>query len=594
MRAISVTLLLTLAALATAKPMTNNNRVNRQQQCPVQVDPSILQRIESTPFRLGEGVNSFSNDIYAELAKTTNGNFAFSPFSLHTALAMTFFGSPADSLTHYELANVLGLRTRFAEDYSYNFLKLVLKYEELTKCGRDGARVSVANRIFADRSFEPKEAYTRFLGVFYRTNVTRVRFADSANAAREVNRFVADKTDGLISRVLNADDVDGLTKMVLVNALYFKSDWQYQFTKAATKPADFTVGEGETFRYARTMFNRGEFGTANLPEISSRILELPYTHPDLRMLVILPNEGVDVRDVGKNLDRLDMATLNRRLAYGPTMIQLPAFDASGEVEVSEVLKNLGVNTLFNPSQADLSDISDVADLAVDKVKHKAVVKVNEEGSEAAAVTSVGIGTRAAGAATSLTPFRVNRPFIFIIQDTESRVPLFVGRVTDPSGRRTLRSRGPTASAGKREAAASILSANIANLPTPPPPAQPQAQQQQQQNNAPVNDELIAELFGSNNNDDQAEEDDDEDPFKSFLPEIVEADEPQPQLAAQESQGGSDLPPCDDSTGFRRQVGPDGEEISFPCRDRETGPVRDHMAAQEREIDGQIDSFLNRS
>jgi len=403
------------------------------------VNPDMLRaKLESTPYRLRGGLNEFAHKVYDVVAGGDGGNVIVSPFSLHTAMSMVFFGSPTASETHEELARLLGLPKEFYDDYAFNYLKLLERYDS-TKRNGGGVTVNAANKVYVDDTFAAKETFLDFIKVFYRATVDKVDFGNPGAASEAINRFVNLKTQGKIPSLLEPSDVDSLTRIALINAIYFKGDWRTKFKKAQTTSRPFTVN-GQTFDHPETMVTNSFFKMGAVPELDASVLELPYADEDYRMLVFLPNDDSPnaVRDLDRRLSGYDLNSIDRSLSRGPVNVEMPKFKASGKAQLSEVFRQLGVRTLFDSDLANLTDISDEPDLYVQKVIHQAELEVNEEGSEAAAATAVLIGTRTASLPNKRPrEFKVNRPFVFVIQDRSLGVPLFMGRIVDPSGKRTL-------------------------------------------------------------------------------------------------------------------------------------------------------------
>ena len=403
-----------------------------------EADPNLLQtKLASTPYRLADGLNKFARDVYGTVARGDSSNVVVSPFSLHTALSMVFFGSPANSETHDELVELLGLPKQFYDDYAFNYLRLLSRYDA-TRRGGGKVTVGAANKVYVDDTFVAKEAFLDFMRIFYRATVDQVDFADSFAASRAINRYVDAKTHGKIKNLLEPTDVDALTRIALVNAIYFKGDWKTKFERSRTVARPFTVA-GETFQHPETMVTSGLFRMGDVAALDATVLELPYADEDYRMLVFLPRSNASgaVRDLDARLGSFDVNAIDGSLVRGRVLVELPKFKASGRAQLSQVFRELGARTLFDSELANLTDISDEPDLYVQKVIHQAEVEVNEEGSEAAAATAVIIGTRTAGGARKPRVFKANRPFVFVIQDRALGVPLFMGRIVDPSGRRRL-------------------------------------------------------------------------------------------------------------------------------------------------------------
>lgn len=194
---------------------------------------------------------------------------------------------------------------------------------------------------------------------------------------------------------------------------------------------DFKVNEELETKYPHGMRLKTKLFIADMTSngLEATVVSLPYENENFRMLLVLPNKDKNIRDV--KLNQLNFNTLERSLFENEVILFLPKFKQEFESNMRSALQQLGVNDLFDMNKANLRDLSDSESLYVTDVMHKTVVEVNEEGSEAAAVTSVQIDTRFSSAGPRVISF--NRPFYFIIQDTKHKVPLFVGRITDPSG-----------------------------------------------------------------------------------------------------------------------------------------------------------------
>jgi len=277
-----------------------------------------------------------------------------------------------------------------------------------------------------------KSNYSEYLQTFFRTTLSRVDFSQGAKVATEINDFVEDTTDGLIKDLVRAQDFNELTKMILINAVYFKSKWLNPFSTEKTRPMKFKVRPDLEIDYPFGMNLKANLQVANLVDenFNAQILELPYENTDFRMLLILPNDNIEDLDI----NNLDYNVMDRKMVEGKTNVLLPKFSIEFEATVKETLSKLGITELFMPGVANLKDISN-EDLHIEKIQHKAKIEVTEEGSEAAAATSVQINTRSGSLRERRLNF--NKPFYFIIQDYVHKVPLFMGRLTDPTGRHGL-------------------------------------------------------------------------------------------------------------------------------------------------------------
>jgi len=415
---ISVILLLVLAALSTA------GRVKRAQFDQV----TFINKLLNTPFVLSEQMNKFNHDLFEAFAESNDGNIVYSPFSLHAALGMVLIGAPNQSKTYQELAEALYGSQTYNTDYLFNYFKILNFYNSQNS----DTKIKIANRAYADQSLALKANYSEYLQTFFRTTLSRVDFSESADVAREINNFVEDTTDGLIKEVAQEQDFNELTKLVLINAMYFKAKWLHPFNQARTNPMKFKIREELEVEYPFGMFLKANLQMADLTDdgFGARILELPYENENFRMLLILPNEKIE--DLA--LDKLDYDKMDRKMVSASTNVILPRFTIEFEAAVKDTLLKMGIEEVFVPGSANLKDISN-DELHVEKIQHKAKIEVNEEGSEAAAVTTVQINTRSGSIRDRRVVF--NKPFYFMIQDSQHKVPLFMGRITDPTGRHGL-------------------------------------------------------------------------------------------------------------------------------------------------------------
>jgi len=412
---ISLTLLLALAALSKA------GRVKRAQFDQV----TFINKLLNTPFVISEQMNKFNHDLFVE---SNDGNIVYSPFSLHAALGMVLIGAPNESKTYQELAEALYGSQTYNTDYLFNYFKILNFYNSQNS----DTKIKIANRAYADQSLALKANYSEYLQTFFRTTLSRVDFSESADVAREINNFVEDTTDGLIKEVAQEQDFNELTKLVLINAMYFKAKWLHPFNQARTNPMKFKIREELEVEYPFGMFLKANLQMADLTDdgFGARILELPYENENFRMLLILPNEKIEDLD----LDKLDYDKMDRKMVSASTNVILPRFTIEFEAAVKDTLLKMGIEEVFVPGSANLKDISN-DELHVEKIQHKAKIEVNEEGSEAAAVTTVQINTRSGSIRDRRVVF--NKPFYFMIQDSQHKVPLFMGRITDPTGRHGL-------------------------------------------------------------------------------------------------------------------------------------------------------------
>jgi serpin B len=249
-------------------------------------------------------------------------------------------------------------------------------------------------------------------------------FSDPA-AADIINGWVSLKTHGKIEEIIEPP-INPLTVMFLINAIYFKGTWTYEFDKENTIDCPFYTMDGSETN-CRMMFIKSDFLYYENDKV--RVIDLPYGDGLFNMAVLLPAPGIDINTFIGQLTEEDWNMWMDNLTEHTVNLFLPKFELEYEITLNSVLNTLGMGIAFRPFEADFSNINDRPDLHISKVKHKTYVKVDEEGTEAAAVTVVEIGI------TSLPPgevtMRVNRPFVFVIHENHSNTVLFMGKILQP-------------------------------------------------------------------------------------------------------------------------------------------------------------------
>jgi serpin B len=355
-------------------------------------------------------------------AGTTNP--VYSPLSVYMALAMVADG--ARGSTADQFAQVLAGDRDTVNQTAAALLKDYSTFDKKTPLQ---SIVKVADSIWADDGINLKEAFREDMTNFYRSDAYNVDFS-KPDSADQVNQWVSEKTEKLIDKILNQEDTDSLL-LYLVNALYFKGSWTYRASPDDTAEADFTLPDGQTVKADMMTFGWGPASYLKLDDGSEGAL-LSYGDGRFAMAAVMPAEGIDSMewDGTRLAGWLDKAQPKH---HGNITVKLPKWEAdSGQMDLIPVLKAAGLTDVFDEINADLSGLAEPSDgLFVDLVSHRAVIKVNEEGTEAAAATGVGV---AESAAINEEPVTVefNRPFVYSIVDTSTGLPLFLGIVNNPT------------------------------------------------------------------------------------------------------------------------------------------------------------------
>jgi len=387
---------------------------------------TALPYVAPPEVRLVVGDNTtFALDLYQQL-KRQPGNLSFSPYSISTALAMTYAG--ARGHTAYEMAKVLhfGLpqeRLHPAFGALAGHMKQIQSPNRIT--------LLTANSIWCQQNYHFSDTFLNAARANYQAEARHVDFIHATSTARdEINHWVADKTMNKIEDVVAPGDLTGDTRLVLCNAIYFKGTWQHQFKVNDTEPAPFHLNKNETVTVPM-MFQKSKFKVSLSEYNSTEILELPYSGSDLSMIILLPM-SLEERDGLAELEtKLTLGNMRGWLAQldrttpEEVSVGLPRFTTTQRYNLKPVLKSMGMVSTFDGT-ADFSGMDGTTNLFISDVLHKAFVGVDETGTEAAAATVV------PATLGGPFPFIVDHPFIFLIRENGSGSILFIGRIVDPT------------------------------------------------------------------------------------------------------------------------------------------------------------------
>ncbi|XP_056220325.1 leukocyte elastase inhibitor-like isoform X1 [Seriola aureovittata] len=294
--------------------------------------------------------------------------------------------------------------------------------------------LSVANRLYGEQSYQFVEGFLAETKKHYNAELESVNFQSNSEEIRvKINSWVEEQTQGKIKDLLAQHIVDGLSKLVLVNAIYFKGNWNKRFEEDSTVDAQFRINKNDT-KPVRMMCQKSKFSHATIPEANFQILLMPYKGNDLSMLIFLPNE---IQDDTTGLEKLEKELTYEKFVewtrpdlMGQTEVEvrLPRFKMEETYDLNDVLKSMGMEDVFNAAKSNFSGMSSANDLVLSKVIHKAFVEVNEEGTEAAAATAAVMTERSAMIPTMFT---ADHPFLFFIRHNPTMSVLFAGRFCSP-------------------------------------------------------------------------------------------------------------------------------------------------------------------
>ncbi|XP_062925761.1 leukocyte elastase inhibitor-like [Mobula hypostoma] len=367
----------------------------------------------------------FLVDLFKHLDKNDKiVNIFVSPFSISSALAMVYLGASGNTAT--QMAKVLAFDE--VKDVHAEFQKLQLELNN----PQAKYVLKTANRLFGEKSYNFLAAYLADTLKYYQAELAPVDFLTAAEAVRqEINTWAEKQTEGKITNLLAEGSVDSLTKLVLVNAIYFKGNWHRKFNTELTHDGEFRIKQHET-KPVQMMKLKSRFAFTYIPEVSTKILELPYDDNELSMVILLP----DIND-----DFTGMEKLQNHLTVGHLMtwtnpdkmneieinVALPKFKLEEKYDLESILIEMGMVDAFSTTQANYSAMTSRNDLLLTKVVHKSFVEVNEEGTEAAASTAV-VMVRCALITDN---FVADHPFLFFIRHNKTRNILFFGRFSSP-------------------------------------------------------------------------------------------------------------------------------------------------------------------
>lgn len=365
---------------------------------------------------VAETTGKFANNFFKEVVNDNPGNLITSPLSAQIALAMAAYG--ADGMTATQMRSVLLIPSE--DDLGRTGYQSIIETLNVVK----GVDLRLANKIYTASQFEVKLAYKALTSNQFLSSSQEVDFNSSAAAAETINTWCEEQTNKRIKNVITSDCLNSDTRLVLVNAVYFKGQWEKKFDPSSTHDKPFHIDE-KTTKDVPTMFVKRKFRTGSLPELNASFIEIPYQGNELSMIIIVPHEVNGLKTVQENLYRVNLSQSVQQSSARDVDLFLPKFKIESTLNLEETLKKLGMTKMFE-NGADFSGIADVA-LKISNVCQKAFIEVNEEGSEAAAATVARIQKR-----KGPPIFEVDCPFYFQIGYTSLNVPLFTGQCTDPS------------------------------------------------------------------------------------------------------------------------------------------------------------------
>ncbi|KAJ9579492.1 hypothetical protein L9F63_004840, partial [Diploptera punctata] len=334
------------------------------------IDPAALKKISA-------GNMKFTNDIYQAVSKK-DGNVFISPFSVEVVLALAYMGAKGN--TANEIASALGLPAE-KEVTQAGFRALMEGIQNM-----DLVTLDVANKVYTMQNYKILEEFNEVADKSFFAGAQELDFSNGEASRKVINSWVEEKTRNKIQNLIPSGLLTSLTRLVLVNALYFKGTWIHKFNEKNTKPDKFYVN-GNDFKMVPMMTQKDNFGYLESDELDAKILKMQYrSSQDLSMVVILPNKIDGISELESKLAKTDLSKLVQHMARPEVIVTFPKFKLEETTDFDDILKQVGLVTMYDAKNADFSGISGKNDLFVSKVLQKAFIEVNEEGTEAAAAT----------------------------------------------------------------------------------------------------------------------------------------------------------------------------------------------------------------
>ncbi|XP_060100252.1 serpin B6-like isoform X2 [Heteronotia binoei] len=377
--------------------------------------------------RVTAASTAFALQLFKKLSEDdAKTNLFFSPMSITSALTMVYLGAKGN--TAAQMSKVLSVDK--AEEHHLGYQQLI---SEINKPDTKYV-LRLANRLYGEASYDFLTTFTDACEKFYHAGLERLNFvATPDDCRRHINSWVEEKTASKIKNLLAEGIIDSLTRLVLVNAIYFKGNWANQFLQNRTKERPFKINKNET-RPVQMMYKKAKFNLTYIADCQTKVLELPYVGNELSMIILLPDE---IQDDSTGLEKLERELTHEKLMdwissemMDQTEVELsfPKFKLEEKYDLKPVLSSMGMAEAFDHGKANFSGMSPCNDLVLSAVVHKSFIEVNEEGTEAAAATAAVMMLRCA----MITPrFTADHPFLFFIRHNKTGAILFYGRFCSP-------------------------------------------------------------------------------------------------------------------------------------------------------------------
>ncbi len=368
-----------------------------------------------------DGNNTFAFELFLKSGKDKENVF-MAPISISAALAMTYAGAKTE--TEKQMSNVLHFNLN-QKNFHKEFKTLI---DSLILLNKKGLDLKIANSLWIQKDYVFLKEYLDFINTYYKTSVNKADFKKQTEKSRlDINKWVELQTNNKIKQLIKPNVLTQLTRLVIVNAIYFNGTWDYKFDSKKTKNNNFLIdGKNNVSVPFMNIVEKYRY----LENDYFQLIDIPYKNRSASMIILLPKKKDGIAGIEKFMNWKQIEELTNSMIFERINLNLPKFNMISEFELKDVLSALGMPITFT-NEADFSGITGKTDLKIDKVIHKTFINVNETGTEAAGSTAV-VLIEKSGPPKDPIDFNVNHPFIFLIKDNINNCILFLGKVSNPS------------------------------------------------------------------------------------------------------------------------------------------------------------------
>jgi len=378
----------------------------------------IVRNLTTAEVKLTESDNKFGLKLFGKIVETEQDkNIFISPLSVSMALGMTYNG--ADSTTLEAMHKTLEYGDLTIQEVNESYRSLIELLTELDP----KVIFDIANSIWYREGFPVENDFLTTNQDYFDAVVRALDFS-SDDAADIINAWVNENTNGKIEKIVDKP-IDPLTVMFLINAIYFKGTWTYEFDEENTTDDIFYLPDGSE-KGCKMMSHQCDHNYFENEQFQA--IDLPYGDAGFSMTILLPKPGIDTDSLIAQMNNNTWNSWLGSFSEQEVNLFLPKFKLEYEISLNDILSALGMSIAFEPGRADFTKINSDGNLYISEVKHKTFVEVNEEGTEAAAVTSVEISFTSIGSGITM---HINRPFVFAIRENHSGTILFIGKIVEP-------------------------------------------------------------------------------------------------------------------------------------------------------------------